>query len=864
MASIPRHSLRYEEFAVSDMDTDTLTSRFRLSPSAEAEAEDQAPLKDHNRDDHAARCRATTSALALDEDEFDIEKEKPPWVSGSGQPREAERRQKYYASETYSPNAYPPHPTAQGRHSDREQWSYGGAGNYSPGRAPVHGSKLDVENDAGAKAKIEGGWRFRMPWHGKGYAAPPGDDFKDDSSGSRSDGRLVARLASHLGKIGFTLLITALLWIPGLVALLIYGARPSNGFAQPQVWSVGIFWWSIWLSCSFLATFVCHVVASIVPRFFLSLLGGVQAIKTPAAYLLAVKRYAAAFLWTLFVWIAWLVIIVTHFNDPSQKSVIQQGETAAESNSSDVSSTANLIVTIGRFFFGLALCSAILLVEKFAVQWIAYRFHRVQYEFRISVESQHVDVLAALYAKARPDYPGLTLKAERAYSGDSLGSGAVPELAAFGTASSRVKSQRMRGTGPSASILGTAASSMNPSVMLPFGPRAIVLRSLDSESETRKLAKRIYATFASKSASGDASSIGLEDIADCFPNAHRATQAMELLDADGNGSVTASELEQGCIAIRKERMSLMASMHDVDSAVAALDGVFMSFYMLISLSIIAALLSVKFRTAALSMGAVLLGLSWLIGASAQEALAAILFVFVKHPIDVGDNIEIPGLLAESEKSVTLVVHELQLLSTVFETTTGKLLQVPNAILAMKVIVNFSRSGPIDEQVSITVDYTTELSAIEELRQDMLGWIDSRGRDYRPGLDIHIQDLGDQSKLVLQASIRHKSNWADASLRAERKNIWLCAFRHFMQLRKIYGPSGDPHSVPIRRVAMVDAPKAQTPPLAHAPKKPEEYTLLDSRTQASEAEHAAVADVKGYSTSLSQVPARDQRQRTPRR
>lgn len=43
------------------------------------------------------------------------------------------------------------------------------------------------------------------------------------------------------------------------------------------------------------------------------------------------------------------------------------------------------------------------------------------------------------------------------------------------------------------------------------------------------------------------------------------------------------------------------------SLATALDGVFMSFYMLISLSIIAALLSVKFRTAALSMGAVLLG-----------------------------------------------------------------------------------------------------------------------------------------------------------------------------------------------------------------------------------------------------------------
>jgi small-conductance mechanosensitive channel len=66
------------------------------------------------------------------------------------------------------------------------------------------------------------------------------------------------------------------------------------------------------------------------------------------------------------------------------------------------------------------------------------------------------------------------------------------------------------------------------------------------------------------------------------------------------------------------------------------------------------------------------GLSWLIGVSLQEVLASIVFLFVKHPFDVGD----PVILAKE----SYTVKEIRLLSTVFIDSNGTSVQAPNNVL----------------------------------------------------------------------------------------------------------------------------------------------------------------------------------------
>jgi small-conductance mechanosensitive channel len=71
-----------------------------------------------------------------------------------------------------------------------------------------------------------------------------------------------------------------------------------------------------------------------------------------------------------------------------------------------------------------------------------------------------------------------------------------------------------------------------------------------------------------------------------------------------------------------------------------------------------------------------IGLSWLIGGSLQEVLTSIIFLFVKHPFDVGDRINL--------KDGNFTVKEIRLLSTIFLDGNGTLVQAPNTVLNSQV------------------------------------------------------------------------------------------------------------------------------------------------------------------------------------
>jgi small-conductance mechanosensitive channel len=70
----------------------------------------------------------------------------------------------------------------------------------------------------------------------------------------------------------------------------------------------------------------------------------------------------------------------------------------------------------------------------------------------------------------------------------------------------------------------------------------------------------------------------------------------------------------------------------------------------------------------------LLGLSWLIGSSLHDVLTSIIFLFVLHPFDVGDCIEL------GDKG-QYTVKEIRLLSTVFLDGHSAHVQVSNTVLS---------------------------------------------------------------------------------------------------------------------------------------------------------------------------------------
>lgn len=62
----------------------------------------------------------------------------------------------------------------------------------------------------------------------------------------------------------------------------------------------------------------------------------------------------------------------------------------------------------------------------------------------------------------------------------------------------------------------------------------------------------------------------------------------------------------------------------------------MSLWYILSILIIIGIVSISFSAFVTSGATFVLGLSWLIGTTAQEVLAAVIFLLAKHPYDVGD------------------------------------------------------------------------------------------------------------------------------------------------------------------------------------------------------------------------------------
>jgi len=245
-------------------------------------------------------------------------------------------------------------------------------------------------------------------------------------------------------------------------------------------------------------------------------------------------------------------------------------------------------------------------------------------------------------------------------------------------------------------------------------------------------------------------------------------------------------VEMACMELHREQLSIEHSMQDMDSAVGRLDNLLMTVYVVIAALIIAVALEAQLLTIVTGAGTLILGLSWLIGGSLQEVLTSIVFLFIKHPFDVGDRINI---LKDS-----YTVKEIRLLSTVFVDSQGCLVQAPNIVLNTTYIQNIRRSSQMSESFPFDVDYGTTFEQLEALRDKMLIFLKTERRDYLPSFDVVVVDFPGQEKMSLTADIKYKSNWQQGPLKAKRRNKWICALKAALADVKIFGPKGNPKAV----------------------------------------------------------------------
>jgi len=546
---------------------------------------------------------------------------------------------------------------------------------------------------------------------------------------------------------------------PLVIILLIPLLLGALVFKNASVGNVKLVWFMIWLEIVWLTLWAGRLLAKCLP-WPIGVLSSLVTNNSKKWRDMGKQLEIPA---TLFFW--WLAIEISFL--PTMKNHQING----------TKDTQDWMTYLNKVIISLFVAAVLNFVEKIIIQLIAISFHLRTYADRIEINKFQIGSLTKLYifSKERLQMEDYEFEAP-----SGPGSGARTPGQFFNEATKQTKDVVNKFGDVAGKALGDFTGKK---VSKSTHPHQVILTLLNSTTGSQVLARRLYRTFARE----ETQTVHQDDLTDAFENGDEANAAFTMFDKDMNGDISMEELEAVCVEIGRERKSITASLKDLDSVVSKLDDVFMFVVFVVFVLVLISLISTSAAGVLTSLGSSVLALSWLFSVTAQEFLQSCIFVFVKHPFDVGDRVSIYGNTGALGTGDDYFVKEISLLYTEFKKMEGHVVQAPNSYLNTLFILNQRRSGGLAEAVSITIKYGTTLEQIEGLRNRLLEFVTSEKREYQSNILTELREITEAHSISLNVVFFYKSNWQNEGLRLARRNKFICAMMVTMQELGIEGP-----------------------------------------------------------------------------
>jgi hypothetical protein len=299
------------------------------------------------------------------------------------------------------------------------------------------------------------------------------------------------------------------------------------------------------------------------------------------------------------------------------------------------------------------------------------------------------------------------------------------------------------------SAFGNVAQELTgKEVFNPTAAHSIVVTALEKHSSSEALAKRLWMSFVVEGRE----SLYREDLVEVLgpERQSQAEEAFDAIDSDGNGDISLDEMIMAVAQFGRDRHSIANSVHDVDQAIKVLDQLLCVVVFVAVIFVFVGFLNANFTTTLATAGTALLSMSFVFASTAAEVLGSCIFLFVKHPFDVGDRVDI--------NKEQLTVEHISLLFSVFRRVDNhKTVQIPNIVLNQQWIENISRSNAMREQVNVYINFDTSLQDIQLLKNELQAFVLSKenNRDFQPEIEVEIIGIAEMNKLELRAEIKHK-------------------------------------------------------------------------------------------------------------
>ncbi|KAF5098504.1 hypothetical protein D0Z00_002026 [Geotrichum galactomycetum] len=284
---------------------------------------------------------------------------------------------------------------------------------------------------------------------------------------------------------------------------------------------------------------------------------------------------------------------------------------------------------------------------------------------------------------------------------------------------------------------------------------------MNSEALAEVLAKRIWMSLVLEGEEH----LTIDDLIEVLGEERKkeADDIFRVLDTDGNGNLTLEEMVSSVVEICHERKSVYKSLKDVDSAIEKLHEVLLFIVMIMIIIVFIGMLAPSVSAVLATLGTSILALSFVFSTTAQEITASCVFLFVKHPLDVGDRVDIAN--------DSYFVKEISLLYTVFtRVLDGSTVQAPNSVLNTLWIDNLSRAGPMTFTLNLILGLPeTSFDQLDVFIDMISKFCLDNSRDFQPDPFIYCTGYPDLDRVKFTCAVTFRNNFADGKLYSIRRS-----------------------------------------------------------------------------------------------
>ncbi|KAG9563621.1 hypothetical protein KCU71_g6667, partial [Aureobasidium melanogenum] len=437
------------------------------------------------------------------------------------------------------------------------------------------------------------------------------------------------------------------------------------------------------------------------------------------------------------------------------------------------------IAVLRKILLATVASTGIFFVEKILIHILTINYRQKQFRVRLQDIERTVYILTLMYQASRDRFP--IHCPEFATEDHKIHDSRLVDVA-------ERKTSRQFSTSTTGSRLSVMANNMKKrlagrEVLKHDSARSVVLHALETTTASEALAIRLYRSFTAAGSQGE---ILESDVAQVLgpTRSQEAQDIFHALDKDENGDVSLEEMTSLITQTSNDKHSMRRGLYDIGQAIQSLDNLLCLTVLLAAGLIYAAFFSQAIASKVTALWGGIAATSFAISGTVQEFLGSCIFLFVKHPYDVGDHVVI--------NNTNMAVEQISLMYSVFrQIDSGSIVQISNMVNNAAWIRNISRSKPMKESYDFAISAKTKFPAIENLKTELQAFVlaPENRRDFQPAIDVELISVGNLKELKLRVKICQKSNFANDSLYSRRRTKFMCALLSALRKHDIKSPGG---------------------------------------------------------------------------